>query len=70
VHENYQKSVSGWGSAPDPAERAHNAPPDPLANKFWGSAPDPAGGAPGAPPDPLADIPPQTSRFPPQTRGV
>ena len=25
------KSVSGWGSAPDPAGGAYSAPPDPLA---------------------------------------
>jgi hypothetical protein len=25
------KIIFGWGSAPDPAGRAHSAPPDPLA---------------------------------------
>ena len=29
--ESTSKCVGGWGGAPDPAGRAHNAPPDPLA---------------------------------------
>ena len=38
--QNATKSVFGWGSAPDPAGEAYDAPPDPLVG--WGPIPLPA----------------------------
>ena len=47
-----KKCVSCWGSAPDPAGGAHNAPPDPLAKTYGALLHTPLGELPALPQTP------------------
>ena len=51
-----QKPFFGWGSAPDPAGGAYDAPPDPLVG-WGGGKPPPQTPPPSAPLVPRSSVP-------------